>query len=63
MNKSELYIDRGDCWEIKNYTPIIERNSDGSIKSVIYCPYIPKFLLKEFTFEGDALGFDREIST
>lgn len=55
MNK-EL-IDNGNYYEIKDYEPIIERDINGNVISVINCPYIPKFLV-----DGDALGFDRVTS-
>lgn len=38
-------IDKGSYYEIANYEPIIERDKDGNILSMICCPYIPKILL------------------
>jgi len=36
--------DRGDVYEIEDYSPILEYHPDGQLKYVIYCPYIPKKL-------------------
>ena len=38
-------IDKGTYYEIKNYKPIVERDENGNVVSMIYCPYIPKFLV------------------
>lgn len=38
-------IDRGSYYEIKDYKPIVEHDESGNLVSVIYCPYIPKFLV------------------
>lgn len=38
-------IDRGDYYMIEDYEPIINRDENGNIISVINCPYIPKFLV------------------
>ena len=38
-------IDRGTYYEIENYEPIVNRDENGNIISVINCPYIPKFLV------------------
>ena len=38
-------IDRGTHYEIENYEPIVTHDADGNITSMIYCPYIPKFLV------------------
>ena len=41
----EELIDKDTYYEIKDYEPIIERDENGNIISVINCPYIPKFLV------------------
>ena len=51
-------IDKGNYYEFKDYEPIIERDENGNVISIINCPYIPKFLV-----DGGALGFDRVTST
>ena len=38
-------IDKGTYYEIKDYDPIIERDENDNVISVINCPYIPKFLV------------------
>lgn len=48
--KNEL-IDRDTYYEIKNYEPIIDCDKDGNVVGIIYCPYIPKFLV-----DGPELG-------
>jgi hypothetical protein len=45
MAENQL-IDRGTYYEIENYEPIIERDADGNVVSMIYCPYIPKRLVE-----------------
>jgi len=37
-----FFIEHDTCFEIKNYTPIIEKDDKGNIISMICCPYIPK---------------------
>lgn len=39
-------IDKGDFYEIEDYEPIVDYHPDGHLKTVIYCPYIPKNLFK-----------------
>jgi hypothetical protein len=38
-------IDRGSYYEIKNFQPIIGRDENGNATSLVYCPYIPKFII------------------
>jgi len=45
MNNDKELIDRGTYYEIKNYEPIVNRDENGNVVSVIHCPYIPKFLV------------------
>jgi hypothetical protein len=44
MNDDKELIDKGTYYEIKDYEPIVNRDGNGNVVSVIYCPYIPKFL-------------------
>ncbi len=44
MNDDKELIDRGTYYEIKDYEPIVNRDENGNVVSVIHCPYIPKFL-------------------
>ena len=45
MNNDKELIDRGTYYEIKDYEPIVNRDENGNVVSVIHCPYIPKFLV------------------
>ena len=45
MNNDKELIDRGTYYEIKDYEPIVDRDENDNVVSVIYCPYIPKFLV------------------
>jgi hypothetical protein len=45
INDKKELINRGAYYEIKDYEPIVNRNENGEIVSVIHCPYIPKFLV------------------
>ena len=47
MNEDKQLIDRGTYYEIKDYEPIVNRDENGNVVSVINCPYIPKFLVDE----------------
>lgn len=38
-------IDRGTYYEIKDYEPVVTRDENGNVISIINCPYIPKFLV------------------
>lgn len=42
---SDSLIDRGTYFEIKDYVPMVETDSEGNVLSVIHCPYIPKLLI------------------
>ena len=42
---SDSLIDHGTYFEIKDYVPIVETDSEGNVLSVIHCPYIPKLLI------------------
>lgn len=44
MNDDKELIDKGTYYEIKDYEPIVKRDENGNVVSVIHCPYIPKFL-------------------
>ena len=44
MNDDKELIDKGTYYEIKDYEPIVNRDENGNVVSVIHCPYIPKFL-------------------
>ena len=44
MNNDKELIDKGTYYEIKDYEPIVNRDENGNVVSVIHCPYIPKFL-------------------
>jgi len=44
MNNDKELIDRGTYYEIKDYEPIVNRDENGNVVSVIHCPYIPQFL-------------------
>jgi hypothetical protein len=44
MNDDKELIDRGTYYEIKDYEPIVNRDENGNVVSVIHCPYIPKSL-------------------
>ena len=50
MNDDKELIDKGTYYEIKDYEPIVNRDENGNVVSVIHCPYIPKFLS-----DGDAM--------
>ena len=54
MNNDKELIDQGTYYEIKDYEPIVNRDENGNVVSVIHCPYIPKFLV-----DGPDIGFDR----
>jgi len=57
MNDDKELIDKGTYYEIKDYEPIVNRDENGNVVSVIHCPYIPKFL-----YDGPAMvstGRDR----
>lgn len=41
-NEGKKLIDKGDYYEIEDYEPIIERDDNGNVVSMICCPYIPK---------------------
>ena len=45
MNDDKELIDKGTYYEIKDYEPIVNRDENGNVVSVIHCPYIPKFLV------------------
>ena len=45
MNEDKQLIDRGTYYEIKDYKPIVNRDENDNVVSVIHCPYIPKFLV------------------
>jgi hypothetical protein len=45
MNNDKELIDQGTYYEIKNYEPIVNRDENSNVVSVIHCPYIPKFLV------------------
>ena len=57
MNNDKELIDKGTYYEIKDYEPIVNRDENGNVVSVIHCPYIPKFLV-----DGPDIGFDRAKS-
>jgi hypothetical protein len=38
-------IDKGTHYEIENYSPIVSVDGNGDVSGVIFCPYIPKFLV------------------
>jgi hypothetical protein len=42
---SDSLIEHDTYFEIKDYVPIIETDSEGNVLSVIHCPYIPKLLI------------------
>jgi hypothetical protein len=44
MNDNKELIDRGTYYEIKDYEPVVNRDENGNVVSVIHCPYIPKSL-------------------
>ena len=46
MKTNEL-IDSGSFYEIADYKPIVDRDDNGNIISIINCPYIPKLNIKE----------------
>lgn len=41
----EKLIDRGECYEIKDYKPIVKLDDEGNVLFVINCPYILKFIM------------------
>jgi hypothetical protein len=43
-NDNKELIDRGTYYEIKDYEPVVNRDENGNVVSVIHCPYIPKSL-------------------
>ena len=45
MNNDKELIDKGTYYEIIDYEPIVNRDENGNVVSVIHCPYIPKFLV------------------
>ena len=45
MNNDKELIDQGTYYEIKDYEPIVNRDENDNVVSVIHCPYIPKFLV------------------
>jgi hypothetical protein len=45
MNSGKKLIDCSDYYEIKDYEPIVNRDENGNVVSIINCPYIPKFLV------------------
>ena len=50
MNDDKELIDKGTYYEIKDYEPIVNRDENGNVVSVIHCPYIPKFF-----YDGPAM--------
>jgi len=49
MNKG--LIDKATYYEIKDYELIVDHDENGNVTGMIYCPYIPKFLV-----DGDDIG-------
>ena len=47
IDQDKELIDRGTYYEIKDYEPIVKRDENGNVVSVIHCPYIPKTLVDE----------------
>ena len=45
MNDNKELIDKGTYYKIKDYEPIVNRDENGNVVSIINCPYIPKFLV------------------
>lgn len=56
MNNDKELIDKGTYYEIKDYEPIVNRDKNGNVFSVIHCPYIPKFLV-----DGPEIGSTDDI--
>ncbi len=45
MNNDRGFIDCGTHYEMVGYEPKVTFNEHGQITSMIYCPYVPKFLV------------------
>jgi hypothetical protein len=57
MNDNKELIDRGTYYEIKDYEPVVNRDENSNVVSVIHCPYIPKSLYNEqIAEEGSGHG-------